>query len=158
MADFCRRRSWSSDRVPLFEYRSFFVDWGNANVRSLSLILFDSSSPVCCAVNYVRSAANFAAANWGRVHVSMYVNDQGGLYICRYRPPVHNESSAQEERNPSTQLPITQPNHQLSPTHRSAHQDVQGLDGGISYTPASPRLRQGFIFTLLYLKRKWIMI
>jgi hypothetical protein len=49
----------------------------------------------------------------GRVHVSMYVNDQGGLYICRYRPSVHNESSAQEERNPwvqfvsdSTQLPI----------------------------------------------------
>ena len=105
-ADFCRRRSWSSDRVPLFEYRSFFVDWGNANVRSPSLILFDSSSPVCCAVNYVRSAANFAAANWGRVHVSMYVNDQGGLYICRFCPPVHNESSAQEERNPSTQSPI----------------------------------------------------
>ena len=63
-------------------------------------MLDDPSSPVCCAVNYVRSAANFAAANWGRVHVSMYVNDQGGLYICRYRPSVHNESSAQEERNP----------------------------------------------------------
>ena len=62
----------------------------------------------------------------------MYVNDQGGLYICHYRPPVHNESSAQEERNPSTQLPITQPNHQLSATHRSVHQDVKGLDGGIS--------------------------
>ncbi len=100
----------------------------------------------------------------GRVHVSLYVNDQGGLYICRYRPSVHNESSAQEEKNPwvqfvcdSTQLPITQPNHQLSATHRSAHQDVQGADGGNSYTPASLRLRQGFIFRLLYLKRKWIM-
>ena len=84
----------------------------------------------------------------------MYVNDEGGLYVCRCRPQVHSESSAQEERNPSTQLPITQPNHQLSATHRSAHQDVQGADGGISYTPASPWLRQGFIFTLLYLKRK----
>ena len=33
----------------------------------------------------------------GRVHVSMHVNDQGELYICRYRPSVHNESSVQEE-------------------------------------------------------------
>ena len=64
----------------------------------------------------------------------MYVNDEGGLYVCRCRPQVHSESSAQEERNPSTQLPITQPNHQLSATHRSAHQDVQGADGGISLT------------------------
>ena len=148
-ADFCRRRSWSSDRVPLFEYRSFFVDWGNANVRSLSLILFDSSSPVCCAVNYVRSAANFAAANWGRVHVSMYVNDQG-LYICRYRPSLDNESYVQEERNLWVQFVCDSTHLPIIATHRSAHQDVQGLDGGISYTPARPRLRQGFIFTLLY--------
>ena len=39
---------------------------------------------------------------------------------------------------------IPQPNHQLSATHRSAHQDVQGLDGEISFlhsskSSASPR-------------------
>ena len=92
----------------------------------------------------------------GRVHVSMYVNDQG-LYICRYRPSLYNESYVQEERNPWVQFVCDSTHLPIIATHRSAHQDVQGLDGGISYTPASPRLRQGFIFTLLNLKRKWTM-
>ena len=51
----------------------------------------------------------------GRVHVSNIHIPKWWrrIYICRYRPSVHNESSAQEERNPwvqfvcdSTHLPI----------------------------------------------------
>ena len=63
----------------------------------------------------------------------------------------------QEERNSWVHFVCDSTPHQLSAIHRSAHQDGQGADGEISYTPASPRLRQGFIFSLLYLKRKWTM-
>jgi hypothetical protein len=66
----------------------------------------------------------------------MYVNDQGGLYICRYRPPVHNPLR-KKKGIPECNLFVTQRIYQLSATHRSAHQDVQGLDGGISVLHSS---------------------
>ena len=52
----------------LIEYHSQFLRRLRQRQRQESIVLtidvFDSSSPVCWAVNYVRSAANFAAANW----------------------------------------------------------------------------------------------
>ena len=52
----------------LIEYHSQFLRRVRQRQRQESIVLtidvFDSSSPVCWAVNYVRSAANFAAANW----------------------------------------------------------------------------------------------
>jgi hypothetical protein len=57
-----------SPREELIDYHLQFLRRLRQRQRQESIVLtidiFDSSSPVCCAFNYVRSATNFAAANW----------------------------------------------------------------------------------------------
>ncbi len=89
-----------------------------------------------------------------RVHVQG--NDQGWSEICRFA--VHDESSARKKESLSAfclwlnASPIIRYS-----SIRSSRRPGSRRRNLLYYTPASPRLRQGFIFTLLYLNRKWIM-
>jgi hypothetical protein len=95
--------------------------------KSIVLTIFcDSSSPVCWAISKFALRRILQPPPGRRVHVQGNVIKED-LKFAAFLPSVE-----EERHRKGVHFVCDSTHHQLSTTHRSTHQHVQGADGGMS--------------------------